>query len=90
MMAPFQNQKHGANAFDLGNNAVICVVGPSSAVVAAGHGCGRDVIIPSGWRTYRSELEVDNDCPEPSWHRSKLRGTVLGDGGASASIEPAG
>jgi hypothetical protein len=33
------NQEHGASAFNLGNDAVICVVPPSSAVVVAGHGC---------------------------------------------------
>ena len=88
--APLQNREHGADAFDLGDDAVVCVVDPSSAVVAAGHGCGRDGVIPSGRRTYRSGLGVDDDCPEPSWHRTMRHGTVLGDGGASASIEPAG
>ena len=88
--APLQNREHRADAFNLGGDAVVCIVGPSSAVVAAGQGCGRDGVIPSGRRTYRSELGVDHDCPEPSWHRSTHHGKVLGDGGASASIEPAG
>ena len=88
--APLQNREHGAGAFDLGDDAVVCVDASSSAVVAAGHGCGRDGLKPSGRRTYRSGLGVDDDCPEPSWHRSTRHGTVLGDGGASALIEPAG
>jgi hypothetical protein len=40
--APLQNWEHGAGAFDLGDDADVCVVASSSAVVAAGHGCGRD------------------------------------------------
>ena len=46
---------------DLGDDAVGCVVGASSAVVAAGHGCRRDGLILSGRRTLRSGLEVDDD-----------------------------
>ena len=88
--APLQNWEHGAGAFDLGDDADVCVVASSSAVVAAGHGCGRDGLKPSGRRTFRSGLEVDDDYPEPSWHRSMRHGKVLGDGGASASTEPAG
>ncbi len=33
---------------------------------------------------------MDDDFPEPSWHRSMRYGTVFGDGDASASTEPAG
>ena len=71
-------------------NYVICVVGPSSAVVAAGHDCGRDGLIPSGRRSFRSGSEVDDDNPKPSWHRPKRHGTELGDGGTSVSTLPAG
>ena len=56
-----QNLEHGADAFDLGDDAVGCVVGASSTVVMAGHGCGRDGVIPSGQRTFRSGLDVDDD-----------------------------
>ena len=87
---PLQNREHGAGAFDLGDNAVVCVVGPSSAVVAAGHGCGMDGVDPSGRRSFRPGLEVNVDFPKPSWHRSMHHGTVFGDGDASASTEPAG
>jgi hypothetical protein len=66
-MAPLQNWEHGAGAFDLGDDAVVCVDASSSAVVADGHGCGRDGLKPSGRRTYRSGMGVDDDCPEPSW-----------------------
>jgi hypothetical protein len=83
--SPPQNREHGAGAFDLGDNAVVCVVGPSSAVVAAGHGCGRDGVKPLGRRSFRSGSEVDDDNPKPSWHRPKCHGTELGDGVASAS-----
>ena len=89
-MAPLQNRELGADAFDLGDNAVVCVAGPSSTVVAAGHECRRDGVKPSGRRTFWSGLEVDDNYPKPSWHRSMCHGKVLGDGGASASTEPAG
>ena len=89
-MVPLQNREHGADAFDLGNNAVVCVNASSSVVVAAGHGCGRDSLKPLGRRTFWSGVEVDDDYPEPSWHRSMRHGKVFGDGGASASTEPAG
>ncbi len=59
--APLQNQEHGAGAFDLGDDAVVCVDASSSAVVAAGHGCGRDGLKPSGRRTFRSGVEVDDE-----------------------------
>ena len=88
--APLQNREHGAGAFDLGDDAVVCVDASSSAVVAADHGCGRDGLKPSGRRSFRPGLVVDDNYPEPSWHRSMRHGTVLGDGGASASVEPAG
>jgi hypothetical protein len=86
---PLQNREHGAGAFDLGDNAVVCVVGPSSAVVAAGHGCGMDGVDPSGRRSFRPGLEVNVDFPKPSWHRSMHHGTVIGDGDASASTDKA-
>ena len=89
-MAPLQNREHGADAFDLGGNVVVCVDASSSAVVAAGHGCGMDGLKPSGWRNFWLGVEVDDDYPKPSWHRLMCHGTVFGDGGASASIEPAG
>ncbi len=63
-MAPLQNLQnleHEADAFDLGNDAVVCVVAPSSAVVAAGHECGRDNVKPFGWRACWSGSEVDNE-----------------------------
>ncbi len=88
--APLQNREHGADAFDLGDDAVVCVDASSSAVVAAGHGCGRDGLKPSGRRSFRPGSVVDDDYPEPSWYWSMRHGTVLGDGGASASVEPAG
>jgi hypothetical protein len=92
MTAPLQIQdwEHGADACNLGDDADVCVVASSSAVVAAGHGCGRDGLKPSGRRTFRSGSKVDDDYPEPSWHRSMRHGKVLGDGDASASTEPAG
>ena len=89
-MPPLQNWEHGADDFNLGDDAVVCVDASSSAVVAAGHGCGRDGLKPSGWRTFWSGLEVDDDFPEPSWHSSMRHSTVFGDGDASASTEPAG
>ena len=89
-MPPLQNREHGADAFDLGDNSVVCVDASSSSVVAAGHGCGRDGLKPSGRRTFPSGSEVDNDFPEPSWHRLMRHGTVFRDGDASASTEPAG
>jgi hypothetical protein len=88
--APLQNLEHEAYAFDLGDDADVCFVASSSAVVAAGHGCGRDGLKPLGRRTFWSGWEVDDDYPKPSWHRSMRHGKVLGDGGASASTEPAG
>jgi len=89
-MAPLQNREHVADAFDLGDDAVICVDASSSAVVAAGHGCRRDGLKPLGRSTFWSGLEVDDDYPGPSWHRLMRHGTVFGDGDASASTEPAG
>ena len=89
-MALLQNREHGAGAFDLGNDAVVCVVDPSSTVVAAGHGCGRDGVKPSSRRSFWPGLVVDGVYPKRSWLRSMHHGTVLGDGGASASVEPAG
>ena len=89
-MAPLQNREHGVDAFDLGNNAVICVDASSSVVVAAGHGRGRDGLKPSGRRIFWAGLEVDDDFPEPSWHRLMRHGTVFGGGGTFASTEPAG
>ena len=68
-MAPLQNREHGIDAFNLGDDAVVCVIGPTSAVVAAGHGCGRDGVKPSWRRTYWSGLVVDDNCPKPTWHR---------------------
>ncbi len=90
--APLQIQywEHGANACDLGNDAEVCVVASSSAVVGAGHGCGRDGLKSSGQRTYWLGLEVDDNYPEPIRHRSMRHGKVLEDGDASASTEPAG
>ena len=85
-MAPLQNREHGADAFDLGNGAVISVNVSSSAMVGAGHACGRDGLKPSGWRTFWSGVEVDGDYPKPSWHNLKRHDTELGDGGASASM----
>jgi hypothetical protein len=84
-MAPLQNQKHGANAFDLGNKAVVCVDTSSSTVVAAGHRCRKDGLKPSGWRTFWSGVEVDDNYRKPSWHKLKRHDTECGDGGASAS-----
>jgi hypothetical protein len=48
MMVSLHNREHGTGAFNLGNNTVVCVVALSSAVVAAGHGCGRDGPKPLG------------------------------------------
>jgi hypothetical protein len=56
-----QNLEHKANAFNLGDDAVICVVAPSSAVVVAGHGCRRDNVKPSGQRACWLGLEVDDN-----------------------------
>ena len=53
---PPQNWEHGANAFDLGDNADVCVVASSSAVVAAGHNCGRDGLKPLGFANYCSNF----------------------------------
>jgi hypothetical protein len=60
-MPPLSNREHGAGAFDLGDDTVNCVVAPSSVVVVAGQGCGRDGVIPSGWRSCWSGLEVDDN-----------------------------
>ncbi len=46
-----QDREHRDNAFDLGDNKDICIVAPSSAVVAADHMCGRDIVKPLGQRT---------------------------------------
>ena len=89
-MAPLQNREHGADAFDLGDDAVVCVVGPSSAVVAAGHGCGRDGVKPSGRRTFRSGWEVVGDHPEPIWRMPKRRDTATAGGGVSGAVSTAG
>ena len=67
MTAPLQNREHGADAFDLGDDAVVCVDASSSAVVAAGHGCGRDGVKPSGRRSFWPGSVVDDNYPEPSW-----------------------
>ena len=58
-------------------------------MVAAGHGCGRDGVEPSGRRAFWSGLEEDVDFPKPSWHRSMRHETVFGGKDASASTEPA-
>ncbi len=79
MTAPLQNWEHGAGAFDLGNDAVVCVNASSSMVVVAGHGCGRDGLKPSGRGTFWSGLEVDDEYPEPSWHNLKRHDTEPGD-----------
>ena len=85
MISGIQNREQGAGAFDLGDDAVFCVVGPSSAVAAAGCGCGMDGSEPSGPEVFLGGSEVDVDFPGPSWHRSMRHGTAFGDGGASAS-----
>ena len=82
---PLQNRDHEANAFDLSNGAVVCVIGPSSEVVAAGHGCGRDGIKPlRQWSSWLGPV-VDDDCPEPTWHRLMRHNTVFGDRSTSAT-----
>ncbi len=89
-MAPLQNREHGAGAFNLGNNAVVCVVGPSSAVVAAGHVCGRDGLIPLGRRACQSGWEVVGDHPEPIWRTPKRRDTATAGRGVSGAVITAG
>jgi hypothetical protein len=61
--APLQNREHEADAFNMGNVAVVCVVDFSSAMVAAGHGCGRDGVKLLGWRSSWSRLVVDKKSP---------------------------
>jgi hypothetical protein len=88
--APLQNWEHGAGAFNLGNDAVVCVVGPSSVVVVAGHDCGRDGLIPLGWRACRSGWEVVGDHPEPTWRMPMRRDTATAGGGISGAVGTAG
>jgi hypothetical protein len=88
--APLQNREHGAGAFDLGGDADVCVVTSSSAVIAAGHGCGRDGLKPLGRRTFRSGWEVVGDHPEPTWRTPMLRDTTTAGGGASDGAGLAG
>ncbi len=56
-----QNLEHKADAFNLGDNTVVCVVVPSSTVVAAGHRCRRDNVKSLGWRACWSGSEVDDE-----------------------------
>jgi hypothetical protein len=88
--APLQNREHGAGAFDLGDNAVVCVVGPSFAVVAAGHDCGRDGLIPFGRRACRLGWEVVGDHPKPTWRTPMRRDTATAGGDVSGTVSTAG
>jgi hypothetical protein len=48
--APLQNQEHGADSFDPGNDEDDCCVKPASFMVTADHDPRRDDRGPMGWR----------------------------------------
>jgi hypothetical protein len=89
-VAPLQNQEHGANSFDPGNNEDDCFVEPTSFVVMADHDPGKDDGGPLGRRFCRSGWEVVGNHPEPTRRTPMRRDTATAGGGVSGAVGPAG
>ena len=85
-----QNQEHGADAFDLGNDEDDWFIEPASFVVMADHNPGRDDGGPLGRRFFRSGWEVVGDHPEPTRRTPMRRDTATEGGGISGAVGPAG
>jgi hypothetical protein len=88
--APLQNQEHGANAFDPGNDKGDCFVKPASFVVTADHDPGRDDGGPLGQRFCWSGWEVVGNHPKLTRHTPMRRDTATAGGGVSGPVGPAG
>jgi hypothetical protein len=88
--APLQNQEHGANSFDPGDDEDNCFFEPASFVVTADHDPGRDDGGPLGRRYCWSGWEVVGNHPELTWHTPIRRDTATAGGGVSGAVGPAG
>ena len=78
-MAPLQNPEREADVSNLGDGEDDSVAVPSSVVVTADHGPGRDDGGPSGRRKCRSGLAMVDERPEPTRRTPMLHGRMLGD-----------
>jgi hypothetical protein len=78
-VAPLQNPEREADVSNLGDGKDDSVAVPSSIVVTADHGPGRDDGGPSGRRKCRSGLAMVDERPEPTWRTPMLHGRMLGD-----------
>ncbi len=88
--SPLQNQEHGADAFNPGDDEDDCFVEPASFVVTADHDPGRDGGGPLGWRFCWLGWEVVGDHPEPTCHTPMRRDTATAGRGVSGTVGPAG
>jgi hypothetical protein len=89
-VAPLQNQEHGANAFDPGDNKDDCFVEPASFVVTADHDPGRDDGGPLGERFCRLGWEVVGNHPELTRRTPMRPDTATAGRGISGAVGPAG
>ncbi len=83
--APFQDQEHGANAFNPGNDEDDCFVVPTSFMVTADHDPGRDGGGPLGWRFCRSGSMVVGNYPKLTW-RTPMRHDTENVGGGTSDV----
>ncbi len=89
--APLQNQDHGADAFNLGNNEDDCFVVPASFLVTTDHDPGRDDRGPLGRRLCRSGWEVvGDDHSKLTRHMPMRRDTTTAGRGVAGIVGPAG
>ncbi len=66
MTTLLQNQEHGADAFNPGDDEDNCFVAPTSFMVTADHDPRRDDGGPLGWRFCWLESEVVSNYPKPT------------------------
>ena len=78
-MFPLRYLEHEAYSFNPGDVEDALFVMPSSIVVMADHGPGRDVGVPWGRRFCWSGSEVAKDHPKLTWCMSICRNTMPGD-----------
>ena len=89
-VAPLQNQEHGADAFDPGNNEDDYFVKPASFVVTADQDPRREDGGPLGQRFCWSGWEVVGDHPVLTRRTPMRCDTATAGRGVSGAVGPAG
>jgi hypothetical protein len=88
--ASLQNQEHGADSFDPGDDEDDCFIKPTSFVVMADHEPRKDDGGPLGRRFCRSGWEVVGNHPEPTRRTPMRHDTATAGGGVSGAVGLAG